>query len=194
MVCKYHSRRGTTATQKFPCGGFKTQNFACLIFMTVGGDKILKHKVSTHVSWYKGCLFFFYSYEKCHSCNRSLYFTEGANTLDQCSSTILQILILSHTQAAYCILQTLCLEYRWGTRTCWFLYHCMGHLRLHTQWSSTFLRLHITVNCELPVTQLHNSTQNGWKNMQVSRFFFFFFFFFLHPIISAISVPFLSGK
>lgn len=45
------------------------------------------------------------------------------------------------------------------------------HHRPHAQWSSTFLKLHVT---ELPVTQQHNRTWSGWKKRNFDSFFFSF--------------------
>lgn len=45
----------------------------------------------------------------------------------------------------------------------------MGHLRLNAQWSSTFLRLHVT---ELPVSQLHFRAQAGRARMQLKHVFY----------------------
>lgn len=78
-------------------------------------------------------------------------------TLAQISSTNFQIHLFNLAQAAFCIPQA-SFKYRWGTQTQQLHYYCTGHLRLHAQWSGTFLKLRVI---ELPVTQLHNSTQNG---------------------------------
>lgn len=138
---------------------FKTQSIACYMFMTLEGDKMLKHINSQCTAFCLKVYFF-------------LEFTWKMPLLRQSGP------IFTHHFTDYSLRHKLpTASYRHRARSTVEGhkraggFRTTGHLGLNAQWSGTFLKLHVT---ELPVTQLHNRTQKGWKKCNFNLFFLFF--------------------